>query len=303
MQGILIVDKPRGMTSHDVVSFVRRALKMRQVGHTGTLDPDAEGVLPVLIGKATKLSDLLSADEKSYTARVKLGVVTDTYDCTGKVLKTCPVDVTEETIKKAADSFLGRQMQVPPMYSAVKMDGKKLYQLARQGLEVERPAREVTIFGLQCFDFDRATHQFSMKIDCSKGTYIRSLCHDLGQKLGCGAAMAELIRTRSGIYTQQQSYSLETILTSAEANCVERLLISVDEALSAYPAVKLHPENAQKIRNGLRLRTNQLGMDDAKEGEYFRFYDEKDLLCLASVICDESGARVCKIEKTFFGSS
>lgn len=300
MQGILVVNKSKGMTSHDVVARVRRIFKMRQVGHTGTLDPDAEGVLPVLIGRATKLSDILTSEEKSYIARVRLGLITDTYDITGTVTEENTVNVTEEDIKKAAEGFLGKQMQIPPMYSAIKIDGKKLYQLARAGIEVERPAREIEISKISCFDFDLKNNTFLMQIDCSKGTYIRSLCHDLGKNLGCGAVMAELLRTKSGAFTIDMAHTLEEISEGAEKGEAERLLISIDSALGTYPKVTVSDENAIKIRNGLRLRTNQVGIGDAKVGDSFRFYDSQGLLCLSTVICDGTGTLVLKLEKTFF---
>ena len=300
MQGILVVNKSKGMTSHDVVARVRRIFKTRQVGHTGTLDPDAEGVLPVLIGRATKLSDILTSEEKSYVARVKLGLVTDTYDISGAVKEENTVNVTEEDIKKTADEFLGVQMQIPPMYSAIKIDGKKLYQLAREGIEVERPAREIEISKISCFDFDLKNSSFSLEVCCSKGTYIRSLCHDLGKRLGCGAVMSELLRTKSGAFTIDMAHSLEEISESFEKGEAENLLISIDAALGAYPKVLVSEENAKKIRNGLRLRTNQLGIGTAKENDVFRFYDSNGLLCLSSVIRDDSGSLVLKLEKTFF---
>ncbi len=300
MQGILVVNKSKGMTSHDVVARIRRIFKTRQVGHTGTLDPDAEGVLPVLIGRATKLSDILTSEEKSYIARVRLGIVTDTYDITGTVKEENAVNVTEDDIKKTADEFLGIQMQIPPMYSAIKIDGKKLYQLAREGIEIERPAREIEISKISCFDFDLKSNSFSLEVCCSKGTYIRSLCHDLGKKLGCGAVMAELLRTKSGAFTIDMAHTLEEISESVEKGEAEKLLISIDSALYAYPKVLVSEENAKKIRNGLRLRTNQLGIGDAKEKDVFRFYDSQGLLCLSSVIRDEAGNLVLKLEKTFF---
>ena len=299
MQGILIVNKPKGMTSHDVVAFVRRTFAMRQVGHTGTLDPDAEGVLPVLVGRATKLSDLLTADEKSYTARVQLGVITDTYDMSGTVRETRPVNVSEQELSDVLKEFLGKQKQIPPMYSAIKMNGKKLYQLARQGVEIERPPREITVCRLQVRDFDTKNNSFSLEIDCSKGTYIRSLCHDIGQRLGCGACMAELVRTRSGSFTIEQSFSPEEIAQKAQEGCAEEILISIEDALCRYPKLSVSETNAAKIRNGLRLRAEQLGLT-AQVGDFFRLYDKNGLFCLISVITDDAGTPIIKLEKTFF---
>ena len=300
MQGILVVNKPSGMTSHDVVAKIRRIFGTRQVGHTGTLDPDAEGVLPILLGRATKLSDILSADEKEYIARVKLGVVTDTYDISGNVLKQDDVCVTEDDIKNAALQFLGPQKQVPPMYSAIKIDGKKLYQLARAGVEIERPAREIEIKEISCFDFDVENALFSLRVSCSKGTYIRSLCYDLGERLGTGACLAGLLRTKSGRFTLERAYTLEEIEENVSAGEGKSLLISLDEALLDYPLKDVSNENAVKLRNGLRLRTNQLGLDNANVGDVFRLYEDGKLLCLVSVILDNTNTKVVKLEKTFF---
>lgn len=299
MQGILIVNKPKGMTSHDVVSFARRSFGMRKIGHTGTLDPDAEGVLPLLFGNATKLSDLLTAEEKSYTARVLLGTVTDTYDISGTVLEQHEVKVTQEEILEALSHFTGEQEQVPPMYSAIKMNGKKLYQLARQGVEVERPSRKIYIHKLQAYDFSEDKRSFSLKIDCSKGTYIRSLCHDIGQKLGCGACMQSLLRTRTGSFTLKQAHTPEEIEAQIQAGNTQALLLSMEEALSRFAKHTVSEESACKIRNGLRLRTEQIGLR-ANVGDWVRLYDKEGLFCLVSVVCDDSGSETIKLEKTFF---
>ena len=300
MQGILIVNKPRGMTSHDVVSRIRRLFGTRQVGHTGTLDPDAEGVLPILIGRATKLSDILTAETKRYKARVRLGIETDTYDASGTVIKTVEPKVSREEIILTAERFLGKQNQIPPMYSAIKQGGKKLYELARKGVEIERPAREITIYSLTCEEFNSDLSSFSMTVECSKGTYIRSLCHDLGKALGCGAHMEGLVRTASGSFTLENAYTLEEIAECIENETAENLLISICDALSAYPEIVVSEENAQTIRNGLRLRSEQLTKDNLPEGMWVRFSDASGLLCLSSVMRDESGTLVFKIEKTFY---
>lgn len=299
MQGILIVNKPKGMTSHDVVSFARRTFGMRRIGHTGTLDPDAEGVLPILLGNATKLSDLLTAEKKSYTARVRLGVATDTYDISGKILESRTVNVSQTDVQALLKDFIGEQLQIPPMYSAIKINGKKLYQLARQGLEVERRARNITINRLTAYNFAKDNTSFSLDIDCSKGTYIRTLCHDIGQRLGCGACMESLLRTRTGQFTLENAYTLEEIEQRLRANEIQTLLLSVDDVLTRFAKHTVSEENALKIRNGLRLRTEQIGLC-AEPGAYVRLYDRTGLFCLASVLRDGNGKNVIKIEKTFF---
>ncbi len=297
MFGIINVYKPRGMTSHDVVSFLRRALHMKRIGHTGTLDPDAEGVLPVLVGKATKLSDLLMAEEKRYFAGVKLGVVTDTDDLGGEVIKTCDVSVTKEQVEKAVSKFVGKIEQVPPMYSAIKVNGQKLYQLARKGVVTERKAREIEIYSLDIKDFDGDS--FSLSVHCSKGTYIRALCRDIGEALGTGAAMSSLVREQSGMFTLQNAHTLDEITAAAENGTVETLLISADDVLQDLMRVDADDETALKVKNGIRLRPEQLGINMVEEGTLVRVYHENTLICIEkAVICD--GNLLMAIEKSFY---
>ncbi len=299
MFGILNVYKPKGMTSHDVVSFVRRTLKMKRIGHTGTLDPDAEGVLPVLVGKATKLSDLLMAEEKRYFAGVKLGIVTDTDDTSGEVVKTCEVNVTQSEIQTAVSSFLGKSKQIPPMYSAIKMNGQKLYQLARKGVAVERKPREIEIYALDMSNFQKDT--FDLQVHCSKGTYIRALCRDIGEKLGTGAAMASLVRQQSGYFTLENAHTFAEITEAAEKGEVASLLISVDDVLSYIPKVDVDEKNAIKVKNGIRLRPEQLGIHDIGENDLMRVYHQNVLLCvLKAVDCD--GQLLMAMEKSFYES-
>ena len=196
MDGVLVIRKEKGYTSHDVVAKLRGILHMKKIGHTGTLDPDAEGVLPVVLGRATKLVDLLTEKRKTYEALLHLGIETDTQDMTGTVLNEKPVTVSEEEVKAVIESFLGEQEQIPPMYSAIKVNGQKLYDLARQGREVARKPRKITIFDLALTQ-NLGNGQYALRIVCSKGTYIRTLCHDLGQALGCGGCMAALRRTEA----------------------------------------------------------------------------------------------------------
>lgn len=299
MFGILNVYKPKGMTSHDVVSFVRRTLHMKRIGHTGTLDPDAEGVLPVLVGQATKLSDLLMADEKRYYAGVKLGIVTDTDDTTGEILKKQDVRVTEDEVKEAISSFQGEIDQIPPMYSAIKVDGQKLYQLARKGIVTQRKARRVNIYSLELSDFDRDT--FHISVHCSKGTYIRALCRDIGEKLGTGAAMSSLVREQSGCFTLDNAHTFEEITEAAQKGTVESLLISPDDVLQQIPRIDVDEANAGKVKNGIRLRPQQLDIQDIKENELVRVYSQNVLLCvLKAKMCD--GQLLMAMEKSFYQS-
>ena len=252
MDGIINVYKEKGFTSHDVVAVMRKIANQKKIGHTGTLDPEAEGVLPVCLGKATKLADYIMASEKQYRAMVRLGITTTTEDASGEVLEERPVDVTEEELQKALLSMEGEQMQVPPMYSALKVNGKKLYELAREGKEVERKARKVTIFGIRLLQFlppDRA----EILVDCSKGTYIRTLCADLGKRLGCGAHMETLLRTKSGRFTLENACSLEELRTLAAENRLEEALLSMEEALMQYPAVTVQPRADRLMANGCKI--------------------------------------------------
>ena len=295
--GIINLHKPTGKTSHDMVSLVRRTLGLKRVGHTGTLDPEASGVLPVLVGKATGLSEMLTEKTKGYTARVRLGIATDTYDLAGVITGRSDVIPAEEEIKAAAKAFIGRISQLPPMYSAIKQNGKKLYELARQGIEVEREAREVEIYDLRCYDF--SGDEFSLDVTCSKGTYIRSLCYDLGRALGTYATMASLVRTKSGIFTLENAITPEELVEKVESGGPEAVLLPPEVVLEGFPAIDVPSEMAARVKNGLRYRTGQLGIPDAKEGERYRLYENGNLFCLSKVVPGE-GSLVLANEVGFY---
>lgn len=295
--GIINLNKPAGKTSHDMVSFVRRTLGLKRVGHAGTLDPDATGVLPVLVGKATSLSDLLTEKVKTYVATVRIGIETDTYDISGQVTNRSDVRPSDAEICEIAKSFLGEISQVPPMYSAIKVGGKKLYELARKGEIIEVQPRQVTIYDISCFDFTGDT--FCMEVTCSKGTYIRSLCHDLGRALGTCACMEALVRTKSGPFLLEEACTPEEFASAVEQGNLGAFLLPPETVLSAYPPVELSEDVVPKIKNGLRMRPKQLGITDAHEGDMFRLYDKETLLCLVKVITEEN-TLVLSIEKTFF---
>ncbi len=297
MTGILNVYKPKGMTSHDVVSFVRRQLKMKRIGHTGTLDPDATGVLPILVGNATKLSDLIMADEKKYKARVILGITTTTDDTSGEIIEKKPVDVQKEQIIKAIEKFVGEIEQIPPMYSAIKVDGKKLYQLARRGEEIERKPRKIMIYSIKILNFDGIS--FDMEVHCGKGTYIRALCRDIGDSLGTGAAMGELERIKSGVFTKETAYTLEEIEKAVQSGEIKKLLIPTDDVLGEFLRVDVSQDYAQKIKNGIRLRPEQLRIKEYTENDIFKIYENDILLCLLKVkYCD--GQLLLAMEKSFY---
>lgn len=268
MDGVLVVRKEKGYTSHDVVARLRGILHMKKIGHTGTLDPEAEGVLPVVLGKATKLAELLTDKEKTYQTVLRLGIETDTEDMTGTVLKELPVTVSEEEVRAVAARFLGEQQQIPPMYSAVKVNGKKLYQLAREGVIVERKPRNVYFREIQILDM--ALPEVKLSVSCSKGTYIRTLCHDIGRKLGCGGCMKELLRTRSGQFTLEESLTLDEIREYVETGCIVEHIHSIEEVLGDYPAVFCREEADRLLLNG-----NALGVEDAagqEEEGWLRMY-------------------------------
>ena len=249
MDGIINVYKEKGFTSHDVVAKLRGILRMKKIGHTGTLDPAAEGVLPVCLGKGTRLCDIMTAKTKTYRAVLLLGQETDTQDTTGVVQAEYPVHVTEEEVRKAIVSFLGDYMQIPPMYSALKVNGKKLYELARQGKEVERQARPVQILDIQIesIDLPRAT----FFVTCSKGTYIRTLCYDIGRKLGCGGCMESLLRTRVDRFELKDSLTLSQIEKLRDEGRVEEAVVPVEGVFLRLPALVTKPGDGDKlVHNG-----------------------------------------------------
>ena len=243
--GILIVDKPEGWTSQDVVSKLRGVLHEKRVGHGGTLDPMATGVLPVFVGRATRAVEFFEHAEKAYETTLLLGTTTDTQDTTGTVLETRPVTADEAAVRALLPRFTGVQQQLPPMYSAVKIGGKKLYELAREGKEIERKPREITVFSAELLHFENNSAR--LRIHCSKGTYIRTLCHDIGQALGCGGCMAALRRVQAGAYRLADAVTLDEILAHPEP---QTLLKPVDSLFSAYPRLTLTPAQEKCCRNG-----------------------------------------------------
>ena len=248
MDGILVIRKEKGYTSHDVVAKLRGILHMKKIGHTGTLDPAAEGVLPVALGRGTRLVELLTEKEKTYEAVLRLGVSTDTQDMTGTVLSEMPVTVTEEEVREAVESFVGEQMQVPPMYSALKVNGKKLYELAREGKTIERKPRPVVFYEIRIMDISQPLVRIS--VTCSNGSYIRTFCNDIGEKLGCGGAMEELLRTRSGNFTLEESLMLSQVEEAVSDGTIMEKIVPVEEVLSMYPALTATVEGDRLLHNG-----------------------------------------------------
>ena len=271
--GIINVYKEKGFTSFDVVAKLRGILRTKKIGHTGTLDPDAEGVLPVCIGRATKVCDILTDKDKVYEAVMLLGVETDTQDTSGEILKELPVEVSEEAVKEAILSFVGEYAQVPPMYSALKVNGKKLYELAREGKTVERKARNVQIFSIEILEMNLP--RVRMSVHCSKGTYIRTLCHDVGQRLGCGGCMDKLLRTKVGVFELADTLKLAEIDALAKEGLVEERIISVDELFEDYTKVWMKQEFDVVVHNGNRVKKRMFEEKLSSDTERLRVYDSK----------------------------
>ena len=247
--GIIVIDKEPGWTSMDVCAKLRGIFREKRIGHAGTLDPMATGVLPVFVGRATRAVEFAGEGEKEYVAGLRLGLVTNTQDTSGETLEEHPVSVTEEELEKVLERFRGEIDQVPPMYSAIKIGGKKLYELARKGREVERPARKVTIHALT-LESREVERDFTIRVRCSKGTYVRTLCHDIGAALGCGGCMSSLRRTMAAGFTLEDAVTLEQV---QQAEDPEKLLLPVDAYFAGRPVVLLNPELEKKVRNGMTV--------------------------------------------------
>lgn len=284
MNGIVIVDKPQGWTSQDVTARLRRVFSTRRIGHGGTLDPMATGVLPVFVGRATRAVEFFEHAEKTYETVIRLGLTTDTQDISGKVLEEQEVHISEEAFLGVLPRFRGEIMQIPPMYSALKVDGQKLYDLARKGKEVERKPRPITIYQLDASDFTGTTAKLTVR--CSKGTYIRTLCHDIGQALGCGGCMQSLRRICAGAYTTDEAVPLQELLEVAEP---EQYLRPVDSLFAGYPALTLTAKQEARCRNGNAFSLR------AADGTYRVYGTDDSFLALSRV---ESG--VMSTIKSFF---
>lgn len=279
MNGIIVINKPLGKTSHDMVYFMRRLTNIKKIGHTGTLDPGASGVLPMCIGNATKAADMLTLSDKRYTAELILGMTTDTQDAEGEVLTECAVNLTAEEIEAAIKSFIGEIEQTPPMYSAVKQNGKKLYELARKGIEVERKKRKVAIREINILEIDTENYRVKIDVVCSKGTYIRTLCEDIGARLGVGAYMNTLIRTRTGPFELADSYTVGELTEMSADGTLEDALIPVDRMFEEYPAIRLNEKQTRSITNGIRMSYR------GEENKSYRLYDENGgFLCISKCV-------------------
>ncbi len=271
MNGVINIYKNTGMTSFDVVAMVRKVAKMKKVGHTGTLDPAASGVLPVCLGRATKIIDYIMENQKVYRVNLKLGMITDTYDLEGKVLETKDAsNISKEEIIDCISTFLGTIDQVPPMYSALKQNGVRLYELARQGIEVHREARKVTIYSIENIEIE-STDNIQMDVCCSKGTYIRSLCYDIGEKLNVGATMTALERIKNGPFTKEEAINIEDL----NEELLEKHLISMEEALNSFDKMFVNERFGKLLRNGVKVFDSRLyNNQDIEFEKIYRVYVE-----------------------------
>lgn len=260
MNGVINVYKEKGYTSHDVVAVVRKTLNIKKVGHTGTLDPDAEGVLPVCVGTSTKLADYIMAERKSYKAEITFGAETTTQDASGDIIRKYDFSFDEDELRKTVKGFIGEQTQMPPMYSAIKVNGRKLYEIAREGGEIERKPRKINIFDIRITEImppDKAI----IEIDCSKGTYIRALCNDIGNKLGWGAFMSSLIRTASGKFRIEDAVKLDVLKTAAEEGDARRYIIPPEEVLNDYKKITVSEKASKYLYNGGKIYSGYLRYD------------------------------------------
>ncbi len=284
--GVINVYKEKGFTSFDVVAKLRGILHQKKIGHTGTLDPDAEGVLIVCLGSATKLCEILTDKDKSYEATLLLGKTSDTEDSSGKILSECDVTASEEEIKEAVLSFVGEYEQTPPMYSAIKVNGKRLYELAREGKEIERAKRSVVIHKIDIVSVD--VPRVTFRVTCKKGTYIRSLCRDIGEKLGCGGLMERLVRNSVNSIETRQKFTKEDAITLAKIEelvkngTIEDKILSIDALFPLLPRFKVQGEGEKKLANGNILKTGELSMlsQQSFTEQGIKYYEKCDMRCL-----------------------
>lgn len=297
--GVLIVNKPQDFTSFDVVAKLRGILHERRIGHGGTLDPMATGVLPVFVGGATKAADLAAAQSKGYTAGFSLGYATDTQDATGTVTERSDKRVDTETVRRAVEGMLGEQQQLPPMYSAIQVDGKRLYDLARKGITVERKTRTITLHACELLSFDEQTQCGVLRVVCSKGTYVRTICHDLGETLGTYATMTSLVRTSSGRYSLEQAYTLEQIQQAADSGSLDALFLQTDSLFTQYPAVTLDETGYQRMLNGAYIAPEHAAGMPKTKGQLCRVYYDGLFYMLGRVDTLQRGGLALFQEKRF----
>jgi tRNA pseudouridine55 synthase len=295
ISGVLVVDKPVGMTSHDVVQAIRNGTGLRRAGHTGTLDPRASGVLVILVGPAVRLSEFVSASDKRYQAIIRLGSTTDTFDADGKFMRSDqPVNVTEEQFEEVLKTFIGEIEQTPPPYSAVKVQGRKAYEMARQGEEVDLTPRKITVHHLEVLEW--APPEVVIDVHCSSGTYVRSLANDLGNALGCGAYLVGLRRTKSGRFSLRDAVPLRKLQEAFHANNWYQYLIPAAEALAEWPAVELSPDEVEDVRHGHRVKAAA----ETQPGLVRGVSTQGELVALMDLVTGENGEPMWQPKKVFF---
>lgn len=287
MNGIILIDKPQDWTSHDVVAKLRGILHDRRIGHSGTLDPLATGLLVVFVGRATRAVEFAEADSKEYIAGLRLGLSTDTQDISGNVIAECSDLPDEGAVRRAVNSFIGDIEQIPPMYSAIKIGGKKLYELARKGQSVERAPRKITVSSIEIIG--REGGDYLLKIACSKGTYVRTLCNDIGASLGCGACMSSLRRVRAGAFSIEDAHSIDEVKNAANDGRVVDIILPVDTLFSALPELKVPESTANRLKTGNIIKIS------AADGDYRVYSDSGEFLLVGKV---ENGK--LKTIKSFF---
>lgn len=287
MNGIILIDKPQEWTSHDVVGKLRGILHERRIGHSGTLDPLATGLLVIFVGRATRAVEFAEADTKEYIAGLRLGISTDTQDITGRVISSGGAVPDEFQLRKALEKFKGELEQIPPMYSAIKVGGKKLYELARKGESIERRSRHITVFDLDIAG--RADDDYVLRVSCSKGTYVRTLCNDIGQALGCGGCMSSLRRTKAGVFSVEDAHTIAEIQETADRGEAESLIIPLDTLFSEFNKLTVPAVAEKKLRNGSIVNTS------VSDGKYRVYSESNEFLLLGEV---QSGK--LKTIKSFF---
>lgn len=287
MNGIILIDKPQDWTSHDVVAKLRGILHERRIGHSGTLDPLATGLLVVFVGRATRAVEFAEADSKEYIAGLRLGLSTDTQDISGNIIAECSDLPDEGAVRRAVNSFIGDIEQIPPMYSAVKIGGKKLYELARKGQSVERAPRKITVSSIEIIG--REGGDYLLKIACSKGTYVRTLCNDIGASLGCGACMSSLRRVRAGAFSIEDAHSIDEVENAANEGQLVDIMLPVDTLFSALPELKVPESTANRLKTGNIIKIS------AADGDYRVYSDSAEFLLVGKV---ENGK--LKTIKSFF---
>lgn len=296
MDGILCINKPEGFTSFDVIAKLRGIMKIKRLGHAGTLDPMAEGVLPVFVGKATKACDILPCNEKSYTAGFKFGCETDTQDITGNILAEYDKKISLDELKNILPEFMGTIMQTPPMYSAVSVNGERLYKLARKGITVDVPKREAVISELEILEYDEQTQCGKLHIKCGKGTYVRTIIHDIGQALSCGGIMTSLVRTSSNDFTLEDCYTFADVEKMRDENNLDKIILPVDRIFIDIPMIKLNQPQTSMYKNGVKLSLDKInGISNADEYRVYGFDNE----FIGIAVTDKDNG-ILRVRKNFF---